>query len=401
MGLHESFGVCAVVVVIGHAVRRIFLTPDTANQQISLVSKILLNVTLPAVLLRAFMHCRTIRPEALALSCYGIVINALLMASACALFLYCRAVLVPPGPEHDPREFRSSAIASTFGLNIGLFFYPIMESIAGDSGVELIAWVDLMNGIFIFVFIPMLFALSSRPPVKRAVDDAKTRETDSAEHVELSEIEAHADPECPPAHDKKAEKTSLVVSSVEKAPSVDRKVIMKKMGVKFMANMPLWSMFLGLVLGLTGAGPKLPSFIVAILNVLSKVNSGMSYLLVGLILDLRVSVLRSMWRPVLASMAVRYAIGVGIGVLLYFTLGSLSLFSHLGRLVLLIAGVMPTTVVTGVYASEWGWDPTLAGILINTTIVVSFVLLWGMISLAGLTEASEASFLSESSLLNF
>eukprot|EP00727_Mastigamoeba_balamuthi_P010921 m51a1_g6451 hypothetical protein (382) ;mRNA; r:438294-439712 len=377
--LHESFGVCAVVVAIGHTVRRVFLTPETASQQIGLVSKLLMNATLPAVVLRALMRCRTLRPESLAICAYGLAVDAVLLGCAAAVFHALPASLVSRASGDDPRA-----------------------GIAGDAGVELLAWLDLLNGLFIFFVMPVLYAVSARPAAgagcssppgslesalvppdsPRSSDELDLNE--ALKMQELPGVREHADA-------KGVERQGLVAEGMV---AVDRRAVLKRMGLKLLANLPLWSLFLGLTLGLGGA--SLPGFIMAILNVLARVNGGLSYLFIGLLLDLRPSVLRKLWRPVTVSMVIRYTIGISWGVLMYNTLGKLSVFSPLARLVLLIGGLMPTTVITGVYAPEWGWDPTLPGLLINTTIIASFGLLWAMIAIVGIPEASGALSLSSS-----
>eukprot|EP00727_Mastigamoeba_balamuthi_P000699 m51a1_g10626 hypothetical protein (488) ;mRNA; r:23322-24785 len=483
--LQIAFGVCAIVVALGFLIRRLFLRGPDGPQKVSLVSAILLNVTMPATLIGAFLRVRRVEAEGLITAALGIAADLLLYVVASAVFRWL------PGMG-DP-SWRPAALTCTSGLNISLFFYPVIESIAGMEGLSKVVWLDMLNLVFILTVIPLSFALAPRPsplpasaspeapapalggensegmgvelsamggqggtrgeqgedgdasvrvvsvvdvnsgevmedrpswdgpPVdnrkshkpwdggsmmgterKEAVSSAVfenngTPSADGEPHsgTEAPNIEGHQKETCTPADGGEEQSEPVknrpraAVSDLE-GPSM--KELAKKISLKMGLNPPLWAIPIGLALGLSGA--RLPPFLLSLQTTLASANSALSFFIIGLLLDVRLDTLRRLYRPALVSMAVRYTVGLALGFVLYHTLGTLPLFSPLGRFILLIGFVMPTTVVTCVYAKEWGWDPAFPSLMVNLTIVVSFVLIWVLSTAVGLPEVrSEQSSL--------
>eukprot|EP00727_Mastigamoeba_balamuthi_P003882 m51a1_g13491 hypothetical protein (408) ;mRNA; f:495-1718 len=381
--LHVAFGVCAVVIALGHVVRRVFLRGPDGPQKISLVGALLINVTLPATVVGAVMRVRRLELEGLVTAALGVSFDGVLYGTAWALFCWLPGV-------RDPR-WRATAPASTSGMNVGLFFYPLIESIAGVEGVVKAAWLDMLNLVFIFTVYPTSYALARRPPKPPSNDNNRTASQASVA-LTVPEPPASAPAEENPAGSlgktsqqsptrsedaasrEAGQQTPAGAAGQEDTAKPSMRQLGKKIGIRVGTSPPLWAMAIGLALGLSGV--DLPEFLRSLRATIASANSVLSFFLIGLMLDLRPKTLKMLFRPVLLSLALRYSVGLSLGFTLHYTLGTLPAFSPLGRFVLLIGFVMPTPVVTTVYAREWGWDPALPSLMVTLTIVISFVLVW-------------------------
>eukprot|EP00727_Mastigamoeba_balamuthi_P009513 m51a1_g5184 hypothetical protein (498) ;mRNA; r:179869-181362 len=491
--LQIAFGVCAIVIALGFLIRRLFLRGPDGPGKVTLVSALLLNVTMPATLIGAFLRVRRVEPEGLIMMALGISADTLLFVVASVIFRWF--------PGMGDLSWRPAALTCTSGLNISLFFYPVIESIAGMEGLSKVVWLDMLNIVFILTVIPLSFALAHKPPPQPASaspDTAPGNESSESTGVELSTMggpssrasgaeggdgdagvrvvsvvdlnsgevvvdrpswgdscvdnrkshksrrggsmieaersegmlssrakissqqgapspntedprnssgadaepleaeasrsECHQKETCKSIDDGDGQGEPVKSSQAEtpdpEAPSM--KELAKKISLKVGINPPLWAIPIGLALGLSGV--NLPPFLLSLQTTLASANSALSFFIIGLLLDVRLDTIKRLYKPALMSMAVRYSIGLTLGFVLYYTLGTLSIFSPLGRFILLIGFVMPTTVVTCVYAKEWGWDPAFPSLMVNLTIVVSFVLIWILSTAVGLPEShSETS----------
>eukprot|EP00727_Mastigamoeba_balamuthi_P003214 m51a1_g12890 hypothetical protein (438) ;mRNA; f:67-1380 len=435
---------------------------------------------MPATLIGAFIRVRRIEPEGLITAALGISADLVMFVVASVIFRWF--------PGMGDLSWRPAALTCTSGLNISLFFYPVIESIAGMDGLTKVAWLDMLNLIFILTVIPLSFALAPKPsqsppdtaaeapatpspdrkvgvelpsldesrnatsglasvdsldltesspdqcetsgpgvrvvsvvdvasgaavpdPKAQAASGSPTRKTASASRNgpqsrtekkssrsghEATHIEASMSVDCKSA--KIPQETATSTPQAATAPSHEAAPSMKELGkrisLKVGVNPPLWAIPIGLALGLSGV--NLPPFLLSLQTTIASANSALSFFIIGLLLDVRLDTLKKLYKPALMSMAVRYSIGLTLGFVLYYTLGTLSIFSPLGRFILLIGFVMPTTVVTSVYAKEWGWDPAFPTLMVNLTIVVSFVLIWILSTAVGIPEVSSGEETSSS-----
>eukprot|EP00727_Mastigamoeba_balamuthi_P009512 m51a1_g5183 hypothetical protein (434) ;mRNA; f:177400-178929 len=429
--LQIAFGVCAIVIALGFLIRRLFLNTPDGPGKISLVSAILVNVTLPATLIGAFMRVRHVEAEGLISMALGISVDT---------FMFILAT------------------ATTAGLNISLFFYPVIESIAGMEGVAKVAWLDILNLVFNFTVVPINFALSRKPDGETGVvqEASGTTSAEGQVEVELSTlnrpkerlapqlqenteirnvqvvlvvpkekpvlepeaesnlVESLKESNCPrelaavqsaqnsgagkqqelATPEKKTEEPADISQKsggalTEGAQEPTFRQICMRIALRVGVNPPLWAIPIGLALGLSGA--TLPAFLESLLTTIAHANSALSFFVIGLLLDVRISMIKRLYKPALMSLGLRYGVGTALGLILYYTLGTLSIFSPLGRFILLVGFVMPVTVVTSVYAKEWGWDPTFPTLMVNLTIIVSFVLIWILSAAVGLPEMNSSS----------
>jgi predicted permease len=130
--------------ILGYIFRRTgFLSAQTASQ----LKKLVANITLPALLLRAFMSMVPGRDE---------LLLALMMFAICAVLLIGSQLLMTLiGKKGDIRGYMVS------GFEAGMMGYALFLSVFGDSALPVFATVDLGQVLFVFVVLmPMLLARS-------------------------------------------------------------------------------------------------------------------------------------------------------------------------------------------------------------------------------------------------
>ena len=128
--------------ILGYIFRRTgFLSPQTASQ----MKKLVVNITLPALLFRAFMSMEPGRDE---------LLLALMMFALCGALLIGTQLLIRLiGRKGDIRGYMVS------GFEAGMLGYALFLSVFGDSALPVFASVDLGQVLFVFVILmPMLLA---------------------------------------------------------------------------------------------------------------------------------------------------------------------------------------------------------------------------------------------------
>lgn len=398
--LHETFVGAIATVVVGQLLRRLFLKSNEQKKYIMLLSKILIYVTIPATLFRAMSNVRKMPWDGLYLL-------------LCCMVYECAAAVIGVLVFHRvERKYRGVTIGSSVSFAIGMFFFGIMENLAGETGVMYLAFFDVPNAFFVYVGQPLIFHYMSIPEDKtgkskgktevEAVDDTAASVLDDAVEdgaavVELDAVENGSavlqsdSTEDIVASAEEDAGTTTVGSSEGKGEQDDEEEWSPKtFAMRLVGNMSLWGIIVGLILGLTGV--RLPTIITNFINIPANGNSCVSYLLIGLYLDINLSTLRKLWKYALFSLALRYGLGIAVGIVLYFTLGTL--FSPLARLIVLVGFCMPLPASVTALAAENGVDSSLPAFVTNLTFIVSFVVLWVMIGIAGVPV--EADVLSPS-----
>ena len=128
--------------IVGYIFKRTgFITPETASQ----LKKLVANITLPALLLRAFMSMEPGGEE---------LMMALMMFTLSTLLLVGAQVLMRLiGRRGDIRGYMVS------GFEAGMLGYALFLSVFGDAALPVFATVDLGQVLFVFVVLmPMLLA---------------------------------------------------------------------------------------------------------------------------------------------------------------------------------------------------------------------------------------------------
>ena len=130
--------------LVGYLFRRTgFITGETAGQ----LKKLVANITLPALMLRAFMSMELDGDR---------LLLALLMFGICAVLLIgSRLVMRIAGRKNDIWSYMVS------GFEAGMLGYALFLSVFGDSALPVFASVDLGQVLFVFVVLmPLLLARS-------------------------------------------------------------------------------------------------------------------------------------------------------------------------------------------------------------------------------------------------
>ena len=126
----------------------------------------------------------------------------------------------------------------------------------------------------------------------------------------------------------------------------------------------LWANLLGLAVNLSGI--VLPQSLVQVLEPLSKANTPLAMLTLGLFIEFRFA----NWRPMLAAVGLRIAGGWAVGQALIAALG----LSGLERVAVGMGAAMPIGVVVLVYSSMEDLDVDLAAAAISLSILVALVI---------------------------
>ena len=300
-----------------------------------------------------------------------------------------------------PTEEFAELMASVLAENISLFFYPIMEGIAGADGLALLALLDFPSPFFIYGAFPFIFRWASEKkaaeatqliPAEAPSDDDSSSDSSSSssppsdddddeEEEEVLTMEEgggalmQAEPS-PPVADEE-----VVVESAEQrgcaavARAVWRRVVPF---VRVFKSMALLSVLVGVLLGpVLRVG--IPRWLDDLLAIGAHGNMFCSMVLVGAMLDLSIAALRRHWLDVGKTLVVRYGCGIATTCFAYFVVGPH--VSPLGRLVMAVGYLMPTPIASGSYAVQFGLDPAICALAVNVSSVISFFLTWLVLSI--------------------
>lgn len=326
-----------------------------------------------------------------------------------------------------PTEEFAELMASVLAENISLFFYPIMEGIAGADGLALLALLDFPSPFFIYGAFPFIFRWASEKKAAEATqlipaeapsdDDSSSNSSSSSppsddddedEEEEVLTMEEgggalmQAEPS-PPVADEEV----VVVESAEQrgcaavARAVWRRVVPF---VRVFKSMALLSVLVGVLLGpVLRVG--IPRWLDDLLAIGAHGNMFCSMVLVGAMLDLSIAALRRHWLDVGKTLVVRYGCGIATTCFAYFVVGPH--VSPLGRLVMAVGYLMPTPIASGSYAVQFGLDPAICALAVNVSSVISFFLTWLVLSIVPelaiintVTSSSSSSSFSNTTIIS-
>lgn len=202
------------------------------------------------------------------------------------------------------------------GLNVGLFAFPIIEGIWGREGLVYVAMFDIGNTIITF---GLVYSVGSYFAVK------------------------------------------------EEGASVEFKKVLRKV----LQLPPLQAMFIGLTINALDI--ELPAVAYDFLDVLAKANKPLVLLLMGIYMSFALE--KSQVWAVVKVLSIRYGCGLLAVVLLYFFLPEPSMF----RNVLIVCVILPIGMTILPFADELNYDSRIAGVLVNVSLIVSFLLMWGLV----------------------
>lgn len=295
--LNYQFLLSLCIVIAGYGARRAGLVTAKDGEALS---RVVLNITLPALILHTFGSFTVDRALAI-------------LPVVCVVFSLAMAAISFRSFRMEPPEKRGLLTISAMGFNIGLFAFPLVEGVWGAEGLRYIAMFDMGNALIVF-FVSYL-AGSFLSPVARPAG------------------------------------TGEVIRQI-------------------LTFLPFMSYVLSLGMNVTGL--RFHPFAADMLATVSRANMALVLLLLGIFLDFSLS--RSEWGRIARVAGLRYGLGLAAGAALYFLLP----IGALQRGIIAIALVLPVGMSTIPYAVEFGYDAKLAGMLVNTTNIISFALMWLM-----------------------
>lgn len=144
----------------------------------------------------------------------------------------------------------------------------------------------------------------------------------------------------------------------------------KQVFLKMSRSIPLLTYIIICTISIIGL--QLPTVIVGVAGVISKANLPLSLILLGIFLDFSLD--KSYFKKIIKYLTLRYVVGLSIGLLAFFFLP----FDNMFRYTILLALILPMSLSALVYAVQFNYDKKLIGTVSNLTILISFVLLWGI-----------------------
>ena len=294
-----------LIVAIGYFVKRLKILKETDGETIA---KIIFNVTLHAVILK---FTTTIQFE----------LSLVILPFISIAFGIIMALLGIVIFRNHPIHIKGAMIMTMVGFNVANFFFPLVEGIWGQAGMQYIALVDAGNAFTIFVLCYILSTIFSPKNQEDAV----------------------------------------------------------KINIKFVLNRlirsaPLLSYIVAIVINLSGI--IIPSFFSDLIDVIARANTALALLLLGIFLHLKFG--KSEWASIIKVLVIRYSIGLLVGLSLFFLLPP-SIFNPLFRIIICLSLILPVGLAVIPFSVENGYDQKLVTMVVNLTIIISFGLIWVLI----------------------
>src|SRR6056297_1180359 len=111
-------------------------------------------------------------------------------------------------------------------------------------------------------------------------------------------------------------------------------------------------------------------FVQDVIGTIARANMMIVLLTLGVFLDFNFE--KSQWNNIIKVLLVRYAFGIGIGLLLYFLLP----FSNFVKVIIFVGLILPLGMGALTFSVEFGYDEKVVGTINNITILISFGLMW-------------------------
>ncbi|MHA1240686.1 MAG: AEC family transporter [Promethearchaeota archaeon] len=293
------------IVAIGYLVKKLNILKETDGDTIA---KIIFNITLPAVILQV---TTTIQFELslILLPLIGIVYGVFMAFIALLVF------------RKHPPNLKGAMIMTMIGFNVANFFFPLVEGIWGQSGMQYIALFDAGNAFTIFIVCYILSTIYSP-------------------------------------------------KNQENVIKINVKYIFKRIT----RSAPILSYIIALIINFSGI--VIPSFFSELLDILARANSALALLLLGVFLHFKFG--KAEWFSIIKVLVLRYGVGLLVGLALFFLLPP-STFNHLFRVIVCLALILPVGLAVIPFSVENGYDQKLVTMVINLTIIISFALIWVLI----------------------
>lgn len=249
--VNYQFILSMAIIVLGFVLKKIKLIDSKDGQSLA---RIIFNITLPSLILYTFS---TIKLD------YSLILVTVIVfiygtaMTAVALFIFRK----------QPKKMRGMLSMLLPAFNVGLFAYPLVQSVWGPEGVKYFAMFELGNAI-------PLYALSYLIGSYFSTNDAK-----------------------------------LDFNSVLK---------------KIRKSIPLLACIVSITLNI--AGLHLPKAVLDLAQILESANKPLSLLLLGIYLSFNID--EEHFKSMINILIIRYGVGLTIGISLFFLLPLGELFRY-------------------------------------------------------------------------
>ena len=221
------------------------------------------------------------------------------------------------------QKMKAMLIMGSGGFNLGLFAYPLIEGVWGQAGMVYAAMFDIGNSFAVFGLVYGTGAFMSE------------------QNVEIS-----------------------------------KKDNVKKAIWKITTLIPFQAVILGIIVNLIHF--QMPEIAMNILDVLAKGNKVIVLLIMGIYLNF--SIPKDVLKKTINVLAIRYFWGLLLGVFFYNILPFELIYRH----VLLIILIVPIGMTLLPFSDELGYDTKMAGVLVNLSMLISFMMMWALVTGLGM-----------------
>lgn len=270
------------------------------EQEGKTLSRLLMHTTFPALMIVSTLHIE-LNPRLFLIPLFAIGISAIMLTIAFFLF------------KKEKNSIRGVLTMGSGGWNVGLFGFPLIESIWGAKALLFAIMYDIGNTFLAF---GVLYPIGSH----------------------FSEV-----------------------------PSRGKLNMLKKV----LLLPPVLGMIIGLTLNVTHV--PLPSLMEDFLSTLAKANKPLVLLLLGIYLSFNLD--KNKFKGIFKVLLLRYGIGILTILTIYFVLPKSLMTSVLMALV-----ILPVGMSVLLFSDELGFDAKIAGTLANLSLLLSFGLLWLVIT---------------------
>lgn len=345
-----------LVIALGYVLRK---TGLVTREHGNILAKLVINVTLPALILETLPGVE-LSVSLLFLPLLALAHSAVAFAAATLLF------------RRRPPAERGLMTMCSMGFNNGLFAFPIVMGVWGTEAVRLLAIFDVGNGLTVlginYVVAGWFGGLAAARAAAStgaggggAAGDERGGGAESLGGAAGSPGRAAGEPEA--GSDSAAEPVLHVGEAL------------RRIGRTLITSVPMVVFLFALVLNLTGW--RFPAAVERGISTVAAANGALALLVLGIFQSLRVR--RSDVPVIVRVLGLRYAVGALLAVSSILLLGATPLY----RQVLAIVFILPIGMTSIPFSVEFGLDTRLATTMVNLSIVVSFVIMWGVVVVTG------------------
>jgi len=297
--INSQFAISLSIILLGYFLKKTGILKESDGE---VISRLIFNVTLPSIVINVF-------------STMYIDKNLLLVPIMSFVYGLIMAIVAIVAFKGESRRDKGMLTMLVPSFNVGLFAYPLVESIWGREGLKYFGMFDMGNSFIVFAVCYIMASIYS---------------------------------------------------------SSKGEINYKNIFSKTLHSIPFLTYIITLTINLFGL--SIPKPIIEITGILSKANMPLALLALGLYLSFSFN--KSYLKNMAKIIAIRYTIGLSVGMLLY----TLAPLDPMFKKTMLIGFILPISFTVIPYSVEFEYDTKFVGTVNNLTIVISFLLMWGIIA---------------------